>query len=266
MARSTQSILEMFDLESPYVTEYRRLLYRVTNHPSRSEVKSVMITSAMVAEGKSTICSFLGLTASMKKGLKTLIVDADLRLPSIARLFALRSSPGLAEVLVDGHEPRDAIQKLSIPNLEILTAGRVRENPTQVFDPDAISQLLDELKFYYDLILVDCTPLLPVSDPMLLAPSVDGVLLVVKAGGTQREIVSRAVDILDPERANVLGVVLNNMNNSLPYFYNYEYYHYDYRQSPEQREQMTEGTTGKSDSGKKPQREDRAKDDVSQKN
>ncbi|MCK4372698.1 MAG: hypothetical protein KAW61_06095, partial [candidate division Zixibacteria bacterium] len=88
---------------------------------------------------------------------------------------------------------------------------------------------VDDMKFYYDLILIDAAPALPVSDPMLLAPELDGVLLVVKAGTTQRELVERAVEIIDPNRDRILGVVLNNMNNTLPYYHDYRYYGYEYR-------------------------------------
>ncbi|HKK21192.1 MAG TPA: hypothetical protein VJ983_06960, partial [candidate division Zixibacteria bacterium] len=89
---------------------------------------------------------------------------------------------------------------------------------------------IEELKFYYDLIVVDCPPLLPVSDPMMLASKVDGILVVIKAGATQKEVVKRAVEILNSERDRILGVVLNNMTGSLPYYYDYSYY--DYSSNP----------------------------------
>ncbi|MEE8577007.1 MAG: CpsD/CapB family tyrosine-protein kinase [candidate division Zixibacteria bacterium] len=224
------SILDFYDLESPYVTEYRRLLHRIQKRASDQELKSFMVTSAMTGEGKSTVCSFLAVTASLKKGLKTLIIDADLRVPSIHKLFGFHSAPGLVEILVDGLNPKDAIHRTKIDGLDVLTSGRRTDSPTEIFDAEAIGNLVSDMKFYYDLILVDCAPLLPVSDPMLLASKVDSTLLVVKAGTTQRELVERAVGIIDPAQNKVLGVVLNNMNHSLPYYFDYDYYHYDYRQ------------------------------------
>jgi len=189
-----------------------------------------MVTSAMTGEGKSTVCSFLAVTAALKKGLKTLIIDADLRVPSIHKLFGIDSAPGLIEVLVDGLNPKNAVRKTKIEGLDVMTSGRRTDSPTEIFDPEGIGILINDMKFYYDLILVDCAPLLPVSDPMLLASKVDSTLLVVKAGTTQRELVQRAVGIIDPAQNRVLGVVLNNMNHSLPYYFDYDYYHYDYRQ------------------------------------
>ncbi len=232
MATEPFSIINVFDLEAPYVTEYRRLLYKILEGDTRNELKSVMVTSAMIAEGKSTICSFIALTAAVKKGLKTLVIDADLRLPSIHKLFGLAPEPGLVEVLTEGLSPKEAIRRTSVENLDIMPSGRKSDNPTEIFDAEALGNIIEELKFYYDLIMVDCAPLLPVSDPMLLASHVDGTILVVKAGATQRELVRRGVDILNPSQNKVLGVVLNNMDHILPYYYDYDYYSYDYRQTP----------------------------------
>lgn len=223
-----QTILDFYDIEAPYVTEFRRLIYKILNNSNGREVKSLMLTSAMLSEGKSTICSFLGITSALKKGKKTLIIDSDLRRPSIHKIFKIKAKAGLREILVEGYNPKDAITKTSIDKLDVLTAGAFCVNPSEVFDAEAIGTLIDEMKFYYDFILVDSAPLLPVSDPMLLATKVDGILLVVKAGATQKDFVRRAVEILNPSQNNIVGVAFNNMNHSLPYYYDYDYYHYEY--------------------------------------
>ena len=229
MARKQeQTILDFFDIEAPYVTEFRRLIHRLLNDTKQPQIKSIMLTSAMISEGKSTVCSFMGITAALKKGLKTLIIDTDLRRPTIDKVFKINAKAGLHEILVDGYNPKEAIIKTSIDKLDILTVGSYCPNPSQVFDAEAIGAFVEEMKFYYDLILIDSAPLLPVSDPMLLASKVDGVLLVVKAGATQKDVVRRAVEILNPSQNNILGVAFNNMNHSLPYYYDYSYYHYDY--------------------------------------
>ena len=89
MARKSQSIIDFFDIESPYVTEFRRLLYRILAKREESNLKTIMLTSSMLSEGKSTICSFLGLTSAVKKEMKTIIVDTDLRRPSINQFFKI---------------------------------------------------------------------------------------------------------------------------------------------------------------------------------
>jgi capsular exopolysaccharide synthesis family protein len=218
----------LYSPELPFATEFRRLLHKVRNSDTQAELKTFLFTSAMLCEGKSTVCSFLALTAARQKGLKTLVVDCDLRRPAIHKFFAMDREPGLSEILVEGFGPKDAIKKTAVDKLDVITSGRETRYPTEVFDTEAIGQLLDEMKFYYDLILVDSPPLLPVSDPMLLAAKIDSIILVVKAGATQSEIVRRGVEILGNYRSKILGVVLNNMNNTLPYYYDYRYYGYSY--------------------------------------
>lgn len=254
MAKFKGSIIDLYDLESPYVTEFSRLLHRVLDNPQRPETKSIMITSSMVSEGKSTICSILGISAALKKGLKTLIFDTDLRRPTINRMFNIPQKPGLTEILREGFNPKEAVIKTSINKLDIIPSGEVCDNPTEIFDAEMIGTMVNDFKFYYDLILLDCAPLLPVSDPMLLASKVDGVLLVVKAGSTSRDVVRRGVEILKRDKDRIIGVAMNNVSNTLPYYYDYSYYHYDYRPTGSKRKRKRKKASN-SDSAGSPMRD-----------
>jgi len=199
----------------------------------------------MLSEGKSTVCSFLSLTAVRHKGMKTLLIDCDLRRPVIHKFFAMERAPGPSGILSRGLGMEDCIRKTAVETLDVITAGEATPHPAEVLDVEAIGRLVDEMKFYYDLILVHTAPLLPVSDPVLLAPKMYGIVLVVKAGATQHEVVSRAVDIIDTSRDKVLGVVLNNMNNSLTYYYDYSYYGYDYNPQPPKWRSLSGKKTGR---------------------
>ena len=203
------------------------MLQRVRNLPDRQDLKVLMITSSTLSEGKSTVCSFLAATAA-RKGLKTLLVDCDLRRPTIHKLLALPRANGMAELLSENVPVASVTKKTPLETLDVITAGRMDAHPEEVFDAGAIGAVLSDLKFYYDLILVDSPPVIPVSDPMLLAPEVDGVLLVIKAGTTQREIARRAADILSADCQNLLGIILNNINQCLPNFYDSSHYGYNY--------------------------------------
>ncbi|MCK4632640.1 MAG: CpsD/CapB family tyrosine-protein kinase, partial [candidate division Zixibacteria bacterium] len=197
MARRYLSLIDYYSPEAPFATEFRRLLHRLRNNHDEKELKSLLITSATLAEGKSTTCSFLGITAAVHKGLKTLLIDCDMRRPNLNRLLNVDRDYGLVEILSDGFNAMDAIKKTGIDKLDIITSGRQPGNPSTVFDAEAIGTIIEEMKFYYDLILLDSPPVIPVSDPMLLSPKVDGLLLVLRAGSTQKEVAQRALDILD---------------------------------------------------------------------
>ncbi|MDZ4722432.1 MAG: CpsD/CapB family tyrosine-protein kinase [candidate division Zixibacteria bacterium] len=225
------SLVDFFAFESPFATEFRRLLVNLKQHSKKGELKSILITSSTLSEGKSTICSFLGMTAA-KKGLKTLLIDCDLRRPTLHKNFVLARDLGLVEILSEGAAVKSTIKKTGLDKLDIITAGKATAHPADIFDAKALSSLIAEMKFYYDLILVDCAPVLPVSDPMLLAQEVDGVLMVVKAGETQRDLTKRATEILNSSGGAIVGVVMNNMNDSLPAYYSYS--HYDYYSSAEE--------------------------------
>ena len=262
MTRNAVSIIDYFSLETAFAAEFRRLLYNLQHATSDKELKAVMVTSAMLSEGKSTITSLLAITAA-KKGLKTIIIDSDLRRPVVHKLFRIERQRGLHEILAEEIPAKSVIKKTSLSNLDVITAGKISAHPAEVFNGPAIGRLIEEMKFYYDIIFIDSAPIIPVSDPLFVAQEVDGVVLVIKAGETQREVVRRAVDILKSNGFGMLGIILNNMTGSLPYYYEYSYYGYHYEQKPPglKRNKKTKKTPDKKDkpSGDKEKDVDRDK-------
>jgi capsular exopolysaccharide synthesis family protein len=244
MARKTLSIVDYFTLDSPAATEFRRLLYRIKKRNSGHEMKSLLVTSSVLSEGKSTVCSFLGMTAAAKET-KTLLVDCDLRRPTLHKHFNVPREMGMSELLVDRLAARSVIKKTVMTNLDIITAGRPDAHPGDIFEAPAIGAVIEDLKYFYDLIVIDAPPVIPVSDPMLLSAEVDGVLLVVKTGSTQREVVRRAGAILASNRQKIVGLVMNDVGESLPYYYKYQSYGYQYQTRPPERKQSR--SPGKSD-------------------
>lgn len=230
MARRRLLLTEIFQSESSYATEFRRLLQKIEDAGGDAELKTILITSAMLSEGKSTIAGLLAIAAAKQKGMRTLLIDCDIRRPTVHRRFGLERLTGLVEVVTRGISFKDAVQQSGIENLDIITAGEASDHPSELFGTEVLGTIFEEMKFYYDLIIIDSAPALPVSDPMLLASKVDGILLVVKSGATQVEVVKRAVDILDPNKSRICGVVVNNYNRALPYYYDDSYYGYRYEQ------------------------------------
>ncbi len=237
----SRNIYDVFDQESPMATEMRRLYSNIRHRQGRPDMRSFLITSAHRGEGKSTIASHLALTVARFKGKKSLIVDADLRRPRLHDIFSVPREPGLIECLQGKIDPLAAVKDTAVENLKVIPAGAATESPAHLFEGEILSEIFKKIRFYYDIVIVDCAPVIPVSDPMLIASEVDGVILVLLAGKTPRNVALRACDILRDAEANILGVVVNNLAEVLPYYYDYKYYGY--------REQ--EGGRGYSHSGER---------------
>lgn len=216
----------MFNQESPIATEMRRLYSNIRNRLENRSMRSFLITSANRGEGKSTVASHLALTVARFKDKKSLIVDADLRRPKIDKIFNLPEEPGLFECLQGELDPMDVVKDTRIENLKVITSGKAKGSPAHLFERDVLAEIFDKIKFYYDIVIVDSAPVIPVSDPMLISGAVDGVILVTLAGKTPKNVALRAKKILQDADANIIGAVINNLSEVLPYYYDYNYYGY----------------------------------------
>jgi capsular exopolysaccharide synthesis family protein len=229
--RSKVSITEFFYAEAPETTEFRRVLNSLNGMTPQMDKRSILITSSMLCEGKSVFASYLALTSARCKNRKTLLIDFDLRRPMIHKLFAKPIEKGISDILAEGLAAKNFVKSTSVEMLDIITAGRTPNNPSELITAPAVHRIVEEMKFYYDLILIDSPPLIAVMDPLILLEEVDGVILVIKAGSTQRDVVLRAKDILAKHKEKIAGVVVNNIDRTLPYYYDYSYYGYKYKSS-----------------------------------
>ena len=197
-----------------------------------SRIRSLLITSAGPAEGKTTACAHLAI-AHAEQGKKTLLVDADLRRPSIHRKFGLPATTGLSNVLNGEIGWRDVVlQNEFKPNLSILPAGPTSHRAADLVGP-RMGDLLDEFAEEYDLVILDAPPLLGFAEPLQMATFADGVLVISRAGETKRKAVSSVLSALNRLRANVVGVVLNQVKHDTSDGYSYyghyrNRYHYGY--------------------------------------
>jgi len=228
-----ESIISYYDRESGGATEFRRL-YSNIRKMDDGKLKSVMVTSSSVEEGKSTISAFLALSIAESTNDKVLILDTDLRRPMINVLFKLPLETGFADLLEKKCAVKEAIKQTTVQGLSIITAGKLESDPSLILHQNRLREIFEELKFYFDFIVVDVPPVIPVSDPVLIASEVDSTLVVVRAGTTPREVAKRAVNFLHNSKINVLGVVMNNLDEVLPYYYSSKYYSYKYYNKPDQ--------------------------------
>ena len=229
--RHTSSIISTFDDESPEANEFRRLYSKIKNLYSTEEMKNFLVTSARMHEGKSTIAALLARTIARYRNTKTILVDCDLRRPRVHTLFGMPKEEGVVDVLSGARKLDTCFKQTPIENLRLLTSGGVVSNPTDLINSSRLRDLFSEIKFYFDTVIVDSPPVIPVTDSLVLSTEMDGALMVVKAGETHKEVARRAVDLMRNAGFNILGVIINNQKGVLPYYYDHKYYGYQYYSS-----------------------------------
>jgi len=227
-SEETRSIYAVYQEESPVAVEFRRSYAKLSYHMKQENKHCFLMTSAMEGEGKSTAAAMMAITIARYRNTKTLLVDADLRRPRVHEFFELPARDGFADALLGERNIIETVKDTRFENLKVVTCGKRVASPTGLLQADRIANIISELKFYYDTVILDSPPVLPVSDAAQIASETDGVIFVVMAGVTQRDVVKRAVDILRDGRIQVLGTLVNNATQVLPYYYSYDYYDYRY--------------------------------------
>ena len=188
-------------------------------------LRSVLLTSASPSEGKSTVAAHLAAThASQHK--RTLLIDGDLRRPSVHRLYQVPNSVGLANVLLEQISWRDAVIRMDDPKgLDVLPAGPSTRRASDLMGM-GLAELIEEATREYDLVVLDAPPLLGFAEPLQMATAVDGVIVVARAGETSRKALTSVITTLARLRANLVGVVLNEVHKEVSAGYYYYYGHY----------------------------------------
>jgi capsular exopolysaccharide synthesis family protein len=191
---------------SAVAEQYRAIRSRITQHEDPA-LRTVMVTSPGEGEGKSITAANLALAMAQEFQRRTVLVDADLRGPSVHTLFGLDGAPGLAEVLAGEATLDEALVYLPDYRLTVLPAGGTPEFPTELLGSAGMRRAIDTLRARFDRVLLDLPAVTPLADVGTVAPLADGVVMVVRAGATQRPALDQALAAL--EDTKVLGVVLN---------------------------------------------------------
>ncbi len=224
----SRTFYDEFDPEAPETTEFRRIATRIARRGQSERPRSILFTSAERGEGKTTSAVLFAVVSSLHQGARTCLLDADLHRPRIDKILDVPREPGIAEVLADDLGIESALKSTRFDLLKVLPAGGRRPFPSELLQPDRIASTLGKLRLLFDVTIIDAPPLLPVSDPAILAREVDGVVLVVRAGRTRRDVALRGKKILEDVGAHVLGIIVNNADDVLPYHYGHSYYQYSY--------------------------------------
>ncbi|HKU26734.1 MAG TPA: polysaccharide biosynthesis tyrosine autokinase [Candidatus Sulfotelmatobacter sp.] len=211
--------------QSPRAESFRQLRTNLQFANVGGVARTVLLTSSLPGEGKSTTATNLAITLA-QAGQAVCLIDADLRRPMLAEYLGLERNSGLTTALVGSADINDLLQPWGDDNLFVLTSGQIPPNPSELLGSEAMRDLLSRLEKVFDTIVVDAPPLLPVTDAAVLSQYVGGVVVVVGSERTKRHDLSRSLGALELVDAKVLGLVLNRLPTKGPDAYAYNYYSY----------------------------------------
>lgn len=198
---------------------YRSLRSNIEYSSFDDEYRVIVVTSSVPGEGKSTTSGNLAI-ALAQSGNSVLLVDCDMRKPSIHKKFKISNAAGTAELLLRKKLFEEVANKYN-ENLTIITAGKIPPNPSEMLASRAMTAFIEEMKKEFKYIILDTPPLQAVTDAQVLSTKADGVLLVVRAGSTKREMVFNSVDLIKKVQGKVIGTVLNGVENKKNNYYYY---------------------------------------------
>lgn len=206
---------------SPISEQYRTIRTNIQFAASVDRrLQSMVITSSGPSEGKSTTAANLAIVFA-KSGQRVLLVDADMRKPTVDQTFHLPNVRGLSTVLSTNQSVLESCQPTFVDNLDVLTSGPKPPNPSELIDSKRMYQVEMELKKVYDFIIFDMPPVITVTDAQIMSSKVDGTLLVVRENVTSKESIAKAKEALGLVQARVLGVVYNGATNTRDQGYYY---------------------------------------------
>lgn len=243
---------KVFTLRNPksIVSEaYRTLRTNIQFSNIDKPIKSIVVTSSTLEEGKSTTSINLAITMA-QSGKKVLLIDCDLRRPSVHRAFIMSNAKGLTNIIVANEDYRDFIHKVEgVAAMDVIGSGPIPPNPAELLGSDKMKDFIEKMYEEYDMVILDTPPIGAVTDGSILSTIVDGTILVCSVGESDINATKRSKNLLDKVKANILGVVLNKvpLNDGGYYSYHYSEY-YDY----------SDDHTGKR-SGKRKKRDKRKK-------
>lgn len=198
---------------------YRSLRTNIQYSSFDKKYQTLVVTSANPGEGKTTVAGNLALVLAQGES-KVLLVDCDMRRPSMHKRFKITNTYGISDLLVGKQKFEEASYKYN-DNLTILPGGKIPPNPAEMLASKAMTAFLEEMKKHFDYIVLDTPPLQAVSDAQILSTKVDGSIIVVRAGVTKKDAVNNAVSIIKKVNGDIIGTVLNAAENKKDKYYYY---------------------------------------------
>jgi len=220
------TLLQADDARHVFAESYRNIRSSIFFMPYEGpRPKTLLITSSVPNEGKSTISSNLAITMALS-GARTLLIDGDLRRGALREAFGVSSNIGFSEVLKKEVNWQEVIVPTSYPSLFLMPRGKTLGQPSEHLLRESTDQLLQEMYSHYDYIIIDSSPVLAADDSTSLAPKIDATLFVVRLSYTSARLIRKSLELLYNRQVNVPGVILNYVDTSLPEYYYYQYSEY----------------------------------------
>jgi len=214
-------------LDSPGIAEIERLGAKLDAMRNGKKKQIILITSSVIGEGKSTVASLLARCMAIHRN-ETLLIDFDVRRPRLHTIFDISRKDGLIDNLRSTLPFNLCVKPTFIPRLNLMSSGILDVSPSEILNTDLVKTFFKNLGKQFDCVIVDSAPVIHVSEPLLISKFVDEVVLVVKAGSTPKYVVKRAIDMFKDVKVDISGIILNNMQNVLPHYYDYNSYGYQY--------------------------------------
>lgn len=218
-------LITLANPQSVISEQFRNIRTNINFMNVDKEVKKIAFTSAMASAGKSTVSANVAITMA-QAGKKTILIDADLRRPTLHSTFNVSNSNGLTTLLTSRSKEMDVnsvVRESGVENLSILTAGPIPPNPSELLSSKHMLDLIEDLKQEYDMVVLDLAPILDAAETQQLTSSLDGTILVVRQAHSQKSAVKRAVELLKLTNSPILGYVMNDVNADGDEGYGYGY-------------------------------------------
>ncbi|QIH77973.1 polysaccharide biosynthesis tyrosine autokinase [Macrococcoides canis] len=204
--------------------QYRMIRSNIMFSGIDNEIKKLVVTSAAPSAGKSRTAANIAV-AYAQAGKNVLLIDGDLRKPTVQYTFEIKNVFGLSNLITDQINISQAVQNTQVENLSIMTSGPIPPNPSELLASKRFKELLSNLEEYFDMIIIDTPPVLAVTDAVIMSTLVDGTILVTDVETNNKNHLVKAKEVLQKSDANILGIVLNNVEkSSKDDYYYYEYY------------------------------------------
>ncbi|CEJ74670.1 CPSC/CAPB subfamily ATPase [[Clostridium] sordellii] len=216
------------DPKSPISEAYRTIRTNIEFSNLDKEIKTIVVTSSQQNEGKSTVIANLAVSFAGMEDKKVLVVEGDLRNPTVHRMFNVSNTHGITEILTGQRSFQECVYRTEVQGLDVITCGKIPPNPSEMLASKKMKAFIESLKDYYDYIFIDAPPIGIITDAGIVSTYTDGTMLVVGSKEVDIDMVKIAKSRLEKVNANILGLVLNKFEESNG---SYGYYNYYYEES-----------------------------------